>query len=725
MSITHRFIASACVLASMLVAGLSPAVARAQDGQMSTQRLVEDFNHYVFIDRHDLAEGFAQAILDSGVTPREFLAIIEDAPRLEDRFLDAVRRAEQVNVLEDEAEALLDLYEQGRLGRARDVQEINRNIELLSGTARQRLFARERLREAGEFAVPQLLNVVLDADDIAQRNEAIVLLSDMGRDALMPLTVALPNLRPQEQQTVLRIIGGLEADRRVLLPYLYQAHENAGVPATRDAARAAILRVAGEFNEQVQVADLFRSAAERFYNDRFEGLLLAFPNEEQQYLWEWLPDQGLFPTAILTPLWHEALAMRHAEAALERAPEDDLSSAIWLAANISRSIDEPADYQNPAYPPDRPSVDFYAIALGNTIAQRVLARALRDDDVQIARAAINAMQETAGGATLWQGLEGERPLLDALSYGNRQLRYDAALALASADPRESFRGSQRVVPTLAGMVSQAAERYALVVSTDLEFRQSVAEALEADGYTVLAPVNSLGQAELALAEAPSVDLMVVKEQPGDLRATIRSARDDERFVATPILGVTSGQEFLPLRRELRSDNLTRLLRTGVTPDELTTGALQLVTESVGAPLDDQEATEYANRALDALTQLAVSRNSVLNVDDAYLALRQGLREEDEFLRLRVAEVMSYINRAQAQQALASAAEDAVDPVEQSWMLNQLAASARRHGMLVDRAVAQDIRPMLDAADTGVRTAAAAALGAMNLTSAAIVPVRAN
>ncbi len=707
------------VVTTVALVGLGAHVsdASAQDAR-SAKQLLEDFNHYVIIDQYALAEASAQALLNMGLTPEQFLSLIEDSATLADRFEAARLRALLIPQVEDDAAALYALYDAGRKGRARSQTEINRNIELLAGDARQRNAARGRILEAREYAVPRLLESVLTDKRISVQAEANQLLVSLGRDAAVPLAIALPHLESEEQERVARILG--QIPHRVSVPALYELWSNVSVPATQLAAEQAIVRLDGSFNADVNLADLFRNHAERYYNDRKSGQLLAFPGESVQLIWSWREGLGLYPETIATEVYHEAMAMRSAGHALGYNQDDAEATALWLASNLSRQLDQDPTYDNPAYPNDRADADYYAAALGHSIAQRVLDRALGDNDVQIARSAIDALRSTAGSASLWEGLGERRPLLAALSYPDRRVRYDAALALAEADPRVSFNGAERVVPTLAGMITQAGKRYALVLATDPVVQQDLRDALTNAGYDVLPPIAGTDEVQIALANAPGVDL-IVADLPGEtLLRTREFVRASTTLGAAPMIGIAAGTNLQLFRAE--NDPLTLGLRSGVTTDEIANAARQLVLDTVGAPLDDQDALIYAGFALAALRDLAVSRNEVLDPADATLTLLDTVSETDGFVRRQIADVLSYINRSEAQQALADGAANAFDAGEQAAMLDALAGSARRFGNMLEENHEQDIADLATTGEPEVRQSAANAAGALGLPGSIIAPI---
>ena len=78
------------------------------------------------------------------------------------------------------------------------------------------------------------------------------------------------------------------------------------------------------------------------------------------------------------------------------------------------------------------------------------------------RDAIAALSKTTGGSNLFARTTGRQPLLEALSYPDRRVQYEAALTLGNAMPQQRFAGDQAVVPTLASAVRQGGKAMAVV-----------------------------------------------------------------------------------------------------------------------------------------------------------------------------------------------------------------------------------------------------------------------
>src|SRR5690606_2476820 len=166
-------------------------------------------------------------------------------------------------------------------------------------------------------------------------------------------------------------------------------------------------------------------------------------------------------TAIDTSVYHEAMAMWTAERSLTlRQNPNQAALALWVASNLRREIEQPEGYQNPAWPADKPDAMYWAMMSGADIGQSVLARALRDErpEPMLARRAIEALRQIAGGSTLWTGADGRpQPLLTALGYPTRRIQYEAAMALAAAQPQNEVSGWPRVGAVAAWAVDGAAE----------------------------------------------------------------------------------------------------------------------------------------------------------------------------------------------------------------------------------------------------------------------------
>lgn len=711
-----------CILglvAGLALAGFGSATLAQQvdirrDPQLAaTYPALRDFIHFTKIARYDAAASYARQLLDAGLPATKFVDLVEGSGEL-DRFEETLGRAERVPDLAALVGQLRQLYSRGKLERVRDPQEISRNIALLTGIAQHKLYGRERLAAAGEYAVPQLLSALLQGTDPELSIQAAKLLADMRAQSIIPLCTALLELDPVGQEKVVDVLGQIEY--RTSAPYIADVRASTKSDAVRRACDRALARlgVAGD-----DVPSLYGELANGYYGERAE--LTSFPGEDHQLLWTFRSQTGLFMTAIRTEVFHEAMSMRLCERSLTlRAERNDAALALWLASNFSREIDTPQGYENPAYPSSRRDAMYFAVAAGAPISQQVLARALDDKDTPLARRAIAAIEKTAGGGALWGG-SARRPLLEALRYPNRRVQYEAALALGVAQPTAPFDGSDRVVPILGSAIRDASDRFAVALSGDNERYQTLRRVLEAMGYSVLPFGRTLRDLAEPISEAPGIDVIVSDLSFDQTAALISDARATRTLAVTPILALTTSQGYLELGRQYGRDVTVAIRPQGIGEATIAEAVKDLVEVASGGPITQNEAAAYSARCLSVLRDLAVSQNPVLNVADAGLPLISSLRASAGQTRLNVAEVLARIGQNRAQVAIMDAALNA-SGAERIALLGKVADSAKRFG---NRLEPRQVDRLIELAGTGSgdeATAAAALVGALNLPNTNLIPL---
>jgi hypothetical protein len=697
--------------------GGQPQSAEARKKFQSDLQVLRDYIHYVRVDSFDVAAGTGKKLLDLNLKPTEFVDLVEKSGE-ESNFNDVMFRAMRRPEIEPVAAAMLKLFERGKLERVRDPQEIARNIQLLNGNLGQRIHGRERLIAAGEYAMPQLLEALLNRADTGTQGAAQVLLIDMGQSSVIPLATSLAQLDPVGQVQVADILG--QIGYRTSLPFLIEAQGSTKSPPVREALDRAIGRI-GAGGLSNDPADLYRELGEGYYAQRPE--LTSFPGESFQLLWAFNPGLGLSPTAIRTEVYHEAMGMRMAEKSLGTRPGgNDSALSLWLASNFRREIQSPAEYENPVYPKDRRDAMFYAVNAGALHNQGVLARALDAKDTQLARRAIAAIDQTAGGAALWSASTERRPLIEALRYPNRRVQYEAALSLGRAQPQQTFAGAERVVPILAGAIRDAGSRYAIVIAGEKELGATIRKTIEKAGYTVLPVATQLSEIAEPIAETPGIDLIVSNLSGIRTDSLIAEVRATPKLTATPILSVVgNGQDAIELGRKYDRDPLVAVRAGGIDEIQMTTAAAQLVELSSGGPIKPEEARDYSSRSLAVLRDLAISGNPVFSVGDSALQLIAALPESSGKTRLDIAEVLSRIGQKRAQVAITDSALTATGD-DRVALLTKAADSAKRHGNQLEPRQVQRVQELAVKGADGEATAAAALVGSLNLPNSNLVPL---
>ncbi len=705
--------------ASMLVPAPQAYASVAQPDVDHEQELelLRDFIHFVKIARFDVAADLGTELLDLGMEPEAFVDLVEQS-REQQRFEEAIAAGMRVPVLEPIAAKLDSAFRDGKLARARNPEEIARNIALLTQGLRARSLARERLIVAGEYAMPQLLDAYLQQSDLALKAQVQRLLVDMGRHAIIPLMTAMPGLDATRQEAIAEVLGLIPY--RTSLPVLIDIYQSTDNDAVRQACGRAISRLGG--NPSNEVADMYALLADSYYAQPAE--LTSFPNEDYQLIWNFDPGLGLVMVPIRTPVFHEAMSMRMAERALSLDPSNDETLALWIAANYSRELDTPENYENPVYSSDRRDAEYYGIAVGPEIDQLVLRRGLDTRDTPLVRLAIDALAQTAGPRALWGQPIGDRyPLLESLTYQNRRVQFEAALALGKAQPGESFTGSERVIPLLASAVLDASALHAVVLTgRDREAYDQYRASLEQLGFVVLPPAeNGLSDLDAIIAETPTIDLIVTSMSFDDTLASIESARADNKLAVTPVLSLMGPDDVIPMTRQYHRDQSVSVRRSAISNSAFDESVSTLLEVASGGPIGVDEADEYAYRAIEVLRNLAISNNQVLNISDASSILIDVLDQVEGFTLLDVAEIISYMPQPRAQQAIMNKALESSAEI-QLELLTMVADSGKRFGNQINN---RQIRRLIELAqdpDDELATVAVATMGALEVTNSTLMPL---
>jgi len=696
--------------------GQSAVPAAPATREPSNEQMLEDFTHNTLIDNPALAAQWADALLAKGISPEDFVKLVEGSRGGPSKFERAIIQGLRYRDLESSAGRLQRLFEDGKRAVVRNPEAIAKSISDLTGTQRARSYARERIKAAGEYALPQLLRALIQRENGVLQAEVRTLLIDMGRQSVVPLTTALAELDPVSQETVINVLRDIPYSMSV--PFIYDARSGTQSQAVRTAAEDAIRKITGAVNDDAPLSARYEALGNEYYTESLS--LTSFPGEPNQLWWTYNPGAGLLFEPIDTTVFHEAMAMRHAERALTLDSGNAQAISLWLASNFSREIDGPADYTNPAYGAGRREAMYYAVAAGNAPSQRVLGRALDTNDTPLARKAISAIEKTAGGAALWSGTD-RRSLLEAIRYPSRRVQYEASIALGAAGPRESFEGSDRVVPLLGSAIRDAGARYALVIAATPEQQTAIGDVLRAKGYKDVRAAAQIADLEQAIADMPGVDLIVTDLTTNATQAVISEVRGRARLRAAPIMAMASSAGQQELSQKYSDDPTIRVARIGMNQAEIGEAAEQLLGRAIGGAITEDEAAAYKARSIAVLRDLAVSGNSVLSVSDASGPLVTALADNRGTMRLDIAEVLAFVNTPPAQQALMDAALAATAD-ERVALLGKVAGSAKRHGNLLEPRHITSLRDVVTGGEDAEATAAAALMGALNLPNAELVPL---
>ncbi len=697
-----------CVL--LLSACLTaPTLAQAQADAQEPAQLWADWNHYVLIARPELARGTAEQLI--ALEDQQLLRAVESGEY--ENWPSVMAQAQRVEGLGDVARQLEQRVQQARIGVSREPERITQDIQLLPEGGRAYQNAVGRLRAAGQFATPQLLQVLRDQGQARLHPYVMQALVEIGQPVVAPLVRALPELDAATQVQVAQVL----AEVGYPLPSmagLRQVIENqsADAGARRAAERAyEILQNRSDLPPGLSASNLFLIHGEQNYaaatrGDQLPGLDAS---ANQGIVWEFNPRTGLIPVPVPAEVFGDVLAMKAARTALQLNPNLDSALGLYLAANLRRENRLPEGAQDPSYPADAQPAPFYAMLAGPERVESVLVRALRDTDAALILDAVDVLAKTAGTDFLIARGE-SRPLLRALSFPDQRVRFHAAEALANARPTSEFEGHYRVVPVLAEVIRPADAKYALVLAGNQERLNELMAAATEQGYEAFGGL-SLEDTQRDVRDRPSVDLVLADLDGGRMANLLRQTRDDYKLGSVPVVALVTPDRAMSLRETLRGEGrLTISTETG-DAQTLASAIEQAIGAVGGTQITGEESTRYALNALQLLREVALGQ-SVYQVGAAEAALIGALRDERPEIVSAAGDVLALIDSERAQRGLAEAAVGQSGELQVS-LLNSLAQSGTHFGNLVGDEQLAELLTLVQGSTGETAIAAARAHGALN------------
>jgi len=690
--------------------------------QQAPAALWEDFNHYVLIAKPDLALATGQTLLKEADN-QTLLATVESSDRKD--WANVLARASKMGQADEKFASLVDVAKEldgriqaARIELSRDPKRIQADIELLAQGQRAYRNATQRLAAAGQYAAPQILSALLDADQSRLHPYILSAMVTIGKPLVAPLSEALPQLDPVPMGQVVQVLA--EIGYPQALASMKEVLES---PTVDPDARLVVQTAYNSLLSSTrQPADL--SAAEwNLGLGQTQYTTATHHNEDlpgydstigSGLVWAYGPKIGLVPVVVPGEIFGDVLAMRSAKRALMLNDQLDPALSLYLMANLRRENRLPEGTVDPSYPGDLQPAGFYALLAGPDRLQDVLARALADGDVELALDAISALADTAGTDALVNRGAARQPLMNALSYPDRRVRFRAAEALAQVRPTEDFPGAHRVTAVLAEAVRQSDARYAMVLADDQDTVNELLAVLgdlgfEAFGGRSMADVSS----ELNLV--PGVDLIVAAVDSDMIVRLYHDTANDYKTSSVPILALQTLEQQIRLGNALGETPRVSSALISDDPEALKNAVEASLSAYTGSPIDAAESTRFALTALRLLREVALG-NTIFDVSQAQPALIQALADKRDDVKIAAAGVLSLIDNADAQSALAEAALS-LDGDLQLSMLASLAESATYFGNYLDAGQIDRLMQLVNTGSGDLAIAAARAHGALSLPTA--------
>ena len=693
------------LVAGLVLAGAStPAFSQAAPGEMTLAQKWKDFVHYINIAQVDMAKSFGQAILESQAEPREIYRLADETKSLEK----ILSRGEQLPGMKDIIQRIRKMKRDGFQAEAANPDIIAKAIEMLAGTLTQFEHAKRLLQISGEYALPQLLQKLSAQDTTHLHRERIVaVLPHLGLVAVRGMSIALQTDSPIVQEAF------VNAMRRIGYPLagprLKELADRKGtLPRVRRAALAALVECVGREAREKELSVLYYELAEKYYH-RADSLR-PDPRYDKANVWTWSAEKGLGFTPVPRGIFCSVYAMRMARLALKNDQDHSKALALWLAAGLRRQAELPAGATDPLKGSD--DARYYALAAGPRFLLDVLNRGLEEDDAPVALGAIEALAQTGGAASLVQQVAGGvQPLVRALSFPGRHVRFLAAVALADSLPIEKFDGSAFVMTVLNEALRQKGKKTALLV-VDGTRTNELKDAILAAGYEVIVAADGV-KALAAGRKGSGVDMVVLtrKPEPGTIIASMRA---DPFYKAVPAVVLFRSAD---LRRQAAKDKRTVLLTMGADATAVGEGMQKALALGIGKPLTSEEADAWIIRVSGTIRRLGLTNNKVHDVSRAAVSLTENTLNENPAVQTAAAEALAVIDLPAAQQAIAQLACSKASTPVRIKAFSALSESLRRFGNKVPPVETKAIQDVVNGTEPlDIRRAAAKTQGAQNLSS---------
>ena len=568
-------------------------------------------------------------------------------------------------------------------------------IASLSKSREERSYGAERLREAGPYAVPALIQAIGQAGPSPEdRTPLIDGLGALGPSAVPPLVATLDAPDPATASAAATALGTIRD--RDAVPPLTAVAALANQPA-RDSARRAIARITNvPFESQPE-------SPARVLTDAARRAFLAVPKEPEGPATAWAWDDAAkapAPRETTRAEARSAAAAKLARWALAVAPADRRAQATLLEIALERDPAGAASEALAAGP----------VVLGEAVRQSIA------DGRAIPAAAVAALGQVTDRNALG---DGTRPgaLVEALDAPDRRVQFAAARALVGLDPARTFPGSSRVVPTLARFVAAGPAARAVVIDGNPDRAGLVVDFLKKLGYD--AQVAATGEVGFRMA-AESADVELIAIDPHlvqghwRLTDTLANLRADPQTAGIPtfLYGPLALHDRLaPI---LGSFPGVKLLITPTRMDLFQAEVARGLAGLRARPLSAEERAAYAREAAALLARVASRPGGPFEAELVLAAPSLMLALNNAAIAPDVVKALGEVPRTEAQRGLGDVLlNPSNDPGLRVAAGEALARSLRRAGPLLAPEQETQLAAELDSAEEpALRTALSAVVGAL-------------
>ena len=455
--------------------------------------------------------------------------------------------------------------------------------------------------EHGEFAVPALVTILGDSDNVDGQIHAISVLSQLHSVAVLPLIEALKSsndLAVQNCCAALHLIG----DSRALPILSHLANDD----------RVNISTIAKKFVAKKGSTGDALSQMLAQSNGYLRGNVPV--GGYSAVVWK-LVDDALVSTDVPGLLYPTELAKSVAGDAARMAPQSLAARSAVAAANLAQAnLIETSIAQGEEsvaeMAPVAQELKIAALATGVDAIRGALDAGVQQGLAAVAIGAIGTLAD----AEIMDSIE-ESSLLGALNSTDKRIQYAAAEAIVRASRGANVPSLSAVVDVLAQAVTEEKVNTIHVIMPDLGSGGVIKTANTVRGQVITSDASAVN-GQLTLLGNPSIDVVVLSEilPDGLPEDVIGNIRKDNRMTNTKIIVVTKDAESAA---ERFGDEVS-FITAPISPENLG-AAIATALEGVESP-GGARAESYASKASNALLDLA-SRKADIGSATANLAMQ--------------------------------------------------------------------------------------------------------
>jgi ActR/RegA family two-component response regulator len=406
-----------------------------------------------------------------------------------------------------------------------------------------------QLTAIGAFAVPQLLDEALSIERMTPESRklaAFTVLRSMGPEATPPLIVALRYAGNGDADTLATVIAK-NPDARAVPPLAAIAGNPDRPENVRKAASDALAAIISDpAAAQLNAADAYFSLAQRYYYS--DPRLLELTSDAARGIWRWNPDGKNFAERLVfEPVAPAAYPRLMATEAILTGMQQKHSSPSLIELYICNNymmLEETAALKDKA--PDAQAIKTANESLGAEYLYLALGRALKDSNQPLARRCVEALASVGDPRP-----PRENTLVSAMTYPDKFVRIEAALALVQLSPMGELGGADETVRVIAAALGAPVRPRVAILTADADLFQRLAKAVhEADlVYEMQKTTGDAVRRAKENASPLSVLVIDMRVEGNKTMAVVNSLHADVRSSRLPIILLAASDEVEKLRAD--------------------------------------------------------------------------------------------------------------------------------------------------------------------------------